>query len=70
MYRIEVLKVVGPSWLFVPENAVKRLERSRYWSLLWSAGVQANLEGIPVISRPMCAIFQKISGGLLSLRLE
>ena len=40
-----------------------------YWSLHWSAGVQANFEGVHAISRPISAIFQKVTGDFLSLRL-
>ena len=43
--------------------------RSRDWSLPQSAGFQVNLEGIHVTSRTMYEILQKMSGGLLILRL-
>ena len=69
MYRVEVSKLVGPSCLLVPENSFGRLVCSRYRYLPCSAIFQANLELIHSISRPMCAILQKISGGRLSLCL-
>ena len=69
MYRVEVSKVVGISWLFIPENAMERLGHSRDWSLPLSARVQTNLEVIHAIIRLMCEISQKISGGFLNLRL-
>ena len=38
--------------------------------LVWSAGVQDNLEGIHALSQLMFTIWQKMSGVLLSLCLE
>ena len=69
MYHIEVSKAVGKSWLLVTLNTLGSLGRIRYWYLLLSAGVQANLEGIHTNSRPMCEILHKMSGGFLSLHL-
>ena len=63
-------KVVGKSWLFVPANAVGGMGHIRDCSLPRNAEVQANLEIIHTIIRPVCASFQKISGGFLILRLE
>ena len=50
VYRVEVVRVVRPSWLFVPMNFVGGMGRSRYRSLPRSARVEANLEGINTIS--------------------
>ena len=54
LYRIEVSKVAGESRLFVPENNVGGMGRSRYRSLPQIARVQANLEGVHSIIRPVC----------------
>ena len=70
MHHVEVSKLVSNSWLFVLENAVGRLVRSRDRSLHRSAGVQANLEGINAISRTVCESLQKMSGIFLILSLE
>ena len=70
MYRVEVSKVVGTSWLLVLENAVVGVGHSTYRVLPRSAGVQANLEEIHVIRRPVCASLQKFPGGFLSLTLS
>ena len=56
MYHVEVSKSFGPSWLLVPVNALGGIGRSRYQTLPWSAGVQANLAGIHAISWTMHAI--------------
>ena len=64
MYRLDVSKVVGPSWFLVPSDALGGLVGSRNSSLPWSSGVQDNLEGVYAISQPMCKIFRKGQGVL------
>ena len=60
LYRVEVSKLFGPSWLFVPVNALGVLLNSRDWSLFWSAVVQANFRGIHEIIHPVCVSLYKI----------
>ena len=69
MYRVEVSKKFGPYQFLVPLNALGNLGCSRDHSLPWSSGVQDNIEGIHEISRLMCEIWKKMSGGFLSLLL-
>ena len=54
MYLVEVSKVVGPSWLFIPEKSVGGLGGNRDQYLPRNAGVHANLEGIHTISWTVC----------------
>ena len=64
---VDVSKVVGTSWLFVPVNAMEQLRQFRYWYFPWKARYQVNLEGFHVAIRPIHVIVQTIQGGLLSL---
>ena len=54
--HVEVSKVVGASWFFIPENSVGGLGRNMDRSLPQSAVLQANLEGIHAIIRPGCVV--------------
>ena len=57
-------KLVGPSWLFNPDNTVGGMGRSTGCSLPWSSGPQINLDGIHVVICPVCVIFVVNDRGL------
>ena len=49
--HVEVLKVVGNFWFFIPVNDMKDLKSLSYWYLHWSVIPQADIEEVYVDSQ-------------------